>query len=33
MISQSRINQPLKDLWPNLFAETAVYHLTRQQET
>ncbi|MFX4227669.1 MAG: methionine biosynthesis protein MetW [Porticoccaceae bacterium] len=31
MISLSRLNQPLKDLWPNLFAETAVYHLTRQQ--
>lgn len=30
MISMSRLNQPLKDLWPNLFAETAVYHLTRQ---
>jgi len=31
MISLSPLNQPLKDVWPNLFAETSVYHLTRQQ--
>lgn len=30
MISLSRLNRPLKDVWPNLFAETAVYHLTKQ---
>jgi len=30
MISLSRLNQPFKDIWPNLFAETAVYHLTKK---
>ncbi len=28
MLSQTGINLALKDLWPNMFAETAVYHLT-----
>lgn len=29
MISQSPMNKPFKDICPNLFAETAVYHLTK----
>jgi len=29
MISLSPINSALKNIWPNLFAETAVYHLTK----
>lgn len=30
MISVGHINHLLKDAWPNLFAETAVYHLTNR---
>ena len=29
MLAEQSLNRQLKDLWPNLFAETAVYHLTK----
>ena len=30
MLSANSVNNLFKNLWPNLFAETAVYHLTRK---
>ena len=30
MMAEQPINRQLKDRWPNLFAETAIYHLTRR---
>lgn len=30
MLSERPLNKPFKDFWPNLFAETAVYHLTKE---
>ena len=30
MLSANSVNSLFKNLWPNLFAETAVYHLTRK---
>lgn len=29
-VSESALSAGLKDFWPNLFGETAIYHLTRQ---
>jgi len=31
MLSAAPVNSLLKNIWPNMFAETAVYHLTRKQ--
>ena len=31
MLSTGTVNKIFKNIWPNMFAETAVYHLTRKQ--